>query len=119
MWLLFAASLTSTLGQFILKKGMAQFPKFLVGGVNLGQIFTVLFSPIIFVGLAIFGVSSIVWLKVLSQSNLSYSYPITVALNFLLISLVSLLILRESINGYQVLGMIGIVAGITLFSLNS
>lgn len=119
MWLLFAASLTSTLGQFILKKGMAQFPQFLGDGINPVQIIKVLFNPVIFVGLAIFGVSSIVWLKILSQSNLSYSYPITVALNFLLISLVSLLILRESINGYQLLGMIGIVASITLFSLNS
>ena len=98
---------------------MAQFPLFLAKGVNFLQIFTVIFNPLIFVGLAVFGVSSIVWLKVLSQSNLSYSYPITVALNFLLISAVSLLVLRESINGYQFLGMIGIVAGIALFSLNS
>ena len=64
-------------------------------------------------GLAIFGLSAIVWLVVLSRASLSFAYPFA-ALTYVLILLADRFILHETIPALRWAGVVCIVAGIVL-----
>jgi drug/metabolite transporter (DMT)-like permease len=62
-------------------------------------------------GLLLYGVGALSWIMVLSRMNLSYAYPF-LALNFVLVALVSRLVLGESIPLMRWVGIALICAGI-------
>ena len=64
-------------------------------------------------GLAIFGVSAVVWLLVLSRASLSFAYPFA-SLSYLLIVLAARFVLHEQIPPLRWLGVACIMVGITL-----
>jgi drug/metabolite transporter (DMT)-like permease len=66
-------------------------------------------------GLALFGVSAIVWIFVLSRTSLSFAYPF-VALTYLIIVVVDRFVLHESVPPVRWAGVGLIMAGIVLVS---
>lgn len=63
-------------------------------------------------GILCFGLAFVLWVVVVAKIKLSAAYPISTALNLTLVVLGSALILREAVTGWQVLGVLLIVAGI-------
>jgi drug/metabolite transporter (DMT)-like permease len=105
----------SVCGQLVLKLGVTD-----VGTVNLltaaslGKFFRqALFSPFVLAGFAMYGLSAVSWLIVLSRLNLSYAYPF-LALNFVLIALVSRFVLGEDISMTHWAGILLICIGIVV-----
>lgn len=104
-------------GQLCLKIGMNQ-----LGELNLSslrsivqtfvQVFT---TPLVLLGLAFYGVSSIFWLVVLSRVDLSYAYPL-LAMMYVLIPLASKYILHETVPPRRWLGIAVVVVGVLLVS---
>lgn len=62
-------------------------------------------------GMITLGMSFIVWILALSKLNLSAAYPLT-SINFILISVLSALVLKESITPQQIVGTGLITLGI-------
>jgi len=100
------------LGQVILKKG----------AVKSGDLSLTLFSihkeiinlmkiPEIIIGLILFGISFLLWIKVLSKNELSLSYPL-VSLNYIIILFISVLIFDEPLTFKKILGTLLIVIGV-------
>lgn len=89
--------MVSVAGQLMLKKGMmavgridaAFFSQPLLG---LWRMFTT--TPLVILGLGLYGIGAIIWLIVLSRVNLSFAYPM-IALTYVLIPLAAWLILHE------------------------
>lgn len=78
-------------------------------------IMLILTSPLVLLGLVLYGLGALTWIAVLSRLNLSYAYPF-LALNFILIALVSWLVLGETIPTMRWLGIGCICAGILLIA---
>jgi drug/metabolite transporter (DMT)-like permease len=73
----------------------------------------ILRAPLIVLGLALYALGALAWIVVLSRLDLSYAYPF-LALNFVLIALVSWLLLGESMPGLRWAGIGCICIGILL-----
>lgn len=115
--LLITSVLFNVTANILLKKGVTSF-----GGItgNRERLFTDLlkaaFSPFIIFGLMLYGLSFIIWLRVLSFNDLSKAYPIFATCVFLLTTLGSMVFLKESITYLRVVGIAIILLGIFVVS---
>ena len=74
---------------------------------------SVVTTPAIWGGLALFGFSAAVWLAVLSRTSLSFAYPF-VSLTYVLILLFDMFILHEDVSIVRWAGVAFIATGIAL-----
>lgn len=97
----------------LLKKGVTA-----AGGISgepaklLVDIPRVFASPLIIIGLALYGLSFVIWLRVLSFNDLSRAYPIFATIVFTLTTAGSIIFLKENISLARVVGMAIMLAGI-------
>jgi len=104
--LLISMSLAIT-GQFLLKKGVSLSslsPNFL-------SIVSTIFTPLVFLGLTMYALSSVVWLFVLQKFPLSIAYP-SLALTYVVVVLLSIFILKEPFTLMKLTGVILIFLGV-------
>jgi drug/metabolite transporter (DMT)-like permease len=76
---------------------------------------TLVATPAVYLGLALFGLSAVVWLAVLSKASLSFAYPFA-SLTYVLIVLFDQFVLHEPVTALRWSGVLLIVAGIILVS---
>ena len=97
----------------LLKKGVLAF-----GGISgqkariIPELLKAAVTPYLWLGLALYGLSFLIWLRVLSFNDLSRAYPIFAAVVFLFTTIGSLLFLKENISLLRVLGIVIIISGI-------
>ena len=108
--------LCSVAAQFALKAGMTApgVKLALAQGINVSSLFKVFTNPYIVGGFALYGLGAVIWLKVLSQWDVSKAYPI-VGLGFVLTLAVGF-VAGESVTVMRVLGAALICAGVWLVS---
>ena len=112
--LLFAVAAAAT-GQVLLKNGMrtastraaASHGSLAVAAAT---------SPWVLVGLAVFGISAVAWLAVLSRVPLSVAYPFN-ALGYLGILTASIVVLHERANVWTWAGTVLVVSGLIVVVL--
>lgn len=73
-------------------------------------------SPFIIVGLFLYGLSFLIWLRVLTFNDLSRSYPIFATIVFLMTTLGSIKFLNEDVSLVRILGMAVMLVGIFIVS---
>jgi len=78
-------------------------------------LFTVLFDPFIFTGLLATFVSGLCWMATMRNLEISYAYPFT-SLGFVAVILLSNVFFGESLNVWRIIGVLLIVAGVTVAS---
>lgn len=106
----------AAVAQLTLKHGMNQVKEsFGVVGLNGGSLKAVGSQPWVWIGLALFGMSAIVWLAVLSRTSLSFAYPFA-ALTYILILLFDHFVLDETVPALRWGGVAFIAVGIFLIS---
>ncbi|MGQ9517612.1 MAG: EamA family transporter [Anaerolineae bacterium] len=109
--------LVSVAGQLTLKRGMMEVGKidaafFTSPLAGIWRMFTT--TPLVLLGLAMYGVGAFIWLIVLSRANLSYAYPM-IALTYVLVPLAAWLFLNEpAIPPLRWAGMALIIIGVAL-----
>lgn len=102
-------------GQLSLKVGMNQ-----VGAIDAASLarpvetlLSVFSMPLVWLGLACYGLSALFWLVILSRLDLSYAY-LMLASMYVLIPLVSWLFLGERIPPMRWVGMVVVVLGVVI-----
>jgi EamA-like transporter family. len=99
-------------GQFLFRVGMIR-----IGKVNLlsiwGQLFHVIFTPAILLGFLCFGLSSILWLIIISRWQLCFAYPL-VALGYIIVIAYGTIFLRETLDLPRIIGSLFILFGISI-----
>lgn len=106
----------AAVAQLTLKHGMNQVrARSGVVELSLGSLKAVAMTPYVWAGLALFGVSALLWLAVLSRASLSFAYPFA-ALTYVLILLFDHFVLDEPVSALRWGGVAFIVAGIFLIS---
>lgn len=98
-------------GQLLWKTG--------VKGKNISgfmDLFQLLFSPYVFLGLAIYGMTTLLWLYILSKADISYVYPIqSVVFVFVLVG--SIFFFNETVSLNKWVGVFVICFGVYLVTL--
>lgn len=110
--LAFISILLGATGQFLFRLGMLNYGK-VTGTAVWRQLFAIIFTPAIFAGFLCFGVSSILWLAVISRWQLSYAYPL-VALGYVLAVVYGRVFLQEMLNPAKLVGSLLILLGIII-----
>lgn len=82
--------------------------------LGLGIILEPFRNPWIFSGLALHGVSFFLYVFILSRLRLNIVYPVSTGGTIVLISVLSVFLLSEPLNGIQAVGILTIIAGICL-----
>lgn len=73
-------------------------------------------NPFILCGITLYGLSFIIWLRVLTFNDLSKAYPIFATIVFLLTTIGSMIFLKENITVLRVIGMAIMLVGIFVVS---
>jgi drug/metabolite transporter (DMT)-like permease len=111
--------LFASCGQLLFKKGMSFFKSLKAdNGIAslLPDIVRAVFSPLVFSGLVLYVLSTVLWLLALSKADLSYAYPFTL-LTFLLVMAGSYFIFHEGLQPNRVAGAVIIAAGVLVVSI--
>lgn len=74
-----------------------------------------LFSPFVLLGLALYGVGTVLWLFALRQLDLSLAYPF-VAMSFVMVALSGIALLGEPVNTGRLIGLGLIVLGLLVMA---
>ena len=101
-------------GQLLLKHGLSSYQIFGLGEL-MRNIIKIVFSPYVFAGLAIYVVSTGIWLVVLSRTSLSFAYPF-ISLSYVFIVITSRIFFNELIDTYKVIAIVLIISGVLMLS---
>lgn len=105
--------LLSSAAQIAFKRGMAS------PGTDLGGTYShALTSPLVWLGLCLYGVSTVLWLWVLSRLDVSLAYPL-VSLGFVVTMAAGVLWLGEPFSWLRVGACTLIVIGVSLLALDA
>ncbi len=117
-WLVLLSVTTSVAGQTAIKIGVSQ-PGASEAASGIVSLIEMIFtSPFVLLGLALYAVGALAWIAVLAHMDLSLAYPF-LALNFVLIALVSKFVLGEDIPPLRWAGILVICTGIILVARSS
>ncbi len=113
LWLI-ATILLGALGQFFLKTAADSAGSH---STIIGFYTGALLNYRMFIALLCYGVSFLIWIKVLSLYELSYARPL-VGIGYIITALLALFLLGERISPLRWLGICFIVTGIAVMSLS-
>lgn len=117
-WLILLSILAGVAGQTVIKMGVSQ-PGASEAATGLLPLLNVIIrSPLVILGLLLYGIGALSWIAVLSRVDLSTAYPF-LALNFILVTFSAQFILGESVPGLRWLGVLVICIGILLVARSS
>jgi drug/metabolite transporter (DMT)-like permease len=105
----------AAVAQLTLKYGMNQVAQVGESRSAVGTLVGAARQPAVWGGLAIFGISSVFWMLVLSRASLSFAYPFA-ALTYVMILVFDWLVLREPVVALRWAGVAFIIAGLVLVS---
>lgn len=105
----------AAVAQVTLKSGVNRLTEGTGGALKLdgGSLRALAGSPIVWLGLVLFGLSAIVWLVVLSRATLSFAYPFA-SLSYVLILVLGRFVLDEQVTSLRLAGVGLIIAGVVL-----
>ncbi|MCL5291362.1 MAG: EamA family transporter [Actinobacteria bacterium] len=104
-------------GQFMLKTGMDKVGRFEAGDFTYyrAMFIKTFLEPRVLIGLALYVISSISWLVVLSRVDLSYAYPLA-ALGYVAAIIIAWLVLKEPVGMARWFGAFLIAVGVIFIS---
>lgn len=115
--LILTSVVLSSLAQLVLKLGMSSpdVQAALAGTVWSDIVLAVVTSGLIPLGIALYGIGAVLWLWILSRTDLSFAYPF-VGVAFILTMVFGLVFLGEPVGIERIAGTLLIVGGVTLVS---
>lgn len=105
---LIASIIINIIGQTLLKYGVNKISPLVF---NLGGLIKIISSPLIFVGIGLYGIGAIFWIFALSKFNLNIAYPL-LSVSYVFIVISSWLFLKEPITLPQIIGVALISVGV-------
>lgn len=108
--------LLGSLGQVVLKLGANKLGSLSLGwNTIVGEFIRIIKIPEILIGLVFFGTSFLLWIKVLTKSDLSYAYPM-VSLGYVNVIILSYFLFNESFTTMKVIGILFIITGVVILN---
>ena len=108
--LVFISVTLSAAAQTAFKSGVTRLDLAPDAGVT-QQAMAFLTSPFVLMGLALYGLGTLVWLSALRHADLSLVYPF-VSISFVMVSISGIVFLNEPLQVHRVIGLALIIAGL-------
>lgn len=108
--LIIASVACGAVGQLILKAGMKALGPL---QLSLNTLISMATSPLLLVGIAVFGVSTLLWLLALMKADLSFAYPF-LSLTYIAVLIGGAVLFQENVTLPRVIGFAVIVAGVLI-----
>jgi len=112
--LILVAVLLASFGQIFMKRGLKEKPLDFKEILS-PKIFSTIFEPSVFIGLALYLISAVVYLTILSKAEVSYVYPM-ISLGYVITAFLSRFYFNESIPPLRWIGIMIILGGVFLIS---
>ncbi len=103
-------------GQIFLKQGMGGMKLSGAGAQRVLSLLAAILKPAVFTGLLLYAISTLFWLTVLTTQQLSYVYPM-IAVGYVLVTVLSVLFLREQVSALRWLSLLVICAGVAMLAV--
>jgi len=104
-------SLGAASSSFLLRRSIDNIGKF---ELELRSISGLATQPLLFIGIILYGLTGIIWLRVLATEQLNIAYPVLISLTFISVSIGSMVFFKEPMTAVKLAGLIIIVLGISL-----
>lgn len=112
--LVLASVAAGAVGQLVLKAGMNDLVQKLGPlTLSLNTFVGMATSPLLIVGIAIFGVSTLLWLLALMKADLSFAYPF-LSLTYIAVLVGGAILFHEAVTLPRVIGFAVIVTGVLI-----
>jgi drug/metabolite transporter (DMT)-like permease len=108
--LVLASVACGAIGQLTLKAGMNSLGPL---ELSINTFVSMATSPLLLVGIAIFGVSTLLWLLALMKADLSFAYPF-LSLTYIAVLLGGAILFHEKVTLPRVIGFAVIVTGVLI-----
>lgn len=121
MAMLLVNVLLGSIGQVLIKYGVNQLPKAHAAAsfmASLLSAFKGIFTPYVFLGFCVYAISSVLWIRILTQVKLSVAYP-TISLGYVIIIAISALVFHEKVPWIAIAGVLFICLGVSLIGIGS
>ena len=115
---LFLALILNSCANILIKVGAQKSGSLLEANGIIQKIFYLIKNPYLIFGIFFFASNIIFYFMALKKIKLSIAYPIMSSGGFLIISIASIILFKENFDIYQVLGILFIILGILLVSIN-
>jgi len=115
---LVTAALTMV-ANLLLRIGIEAAGGFSLGGIAAvaGSLLKLFMEPKFLIGFVLYFMASVVWFRVVATEPLSVAYPLLVSCTFTLVTAGAVVVFSEPLSARQVLGLLVILAGIALVSV--
>lgn len=114
LMLIVATVCLNTTGQFLMKAGINK-----IGSISLHNLVAsmgrVVVSPFVMGGFASYAVSAVLWIVILSRTELGWAFPM-VSLSYVITVLVGPILLNETFSVQRIIGVVVICIGVFLVS---
>lgn len=115
--LILISVMLSATGQLSMKSGVNSLENFGVSDIIVpAAMFKVISTPMIALGVFLYGIASVFWLATLSRAELSYAYPM-IAISYVVTSVIAWLLFKENLTLIRFLGISMIIGGVYVISL--
>jgi multidrug transporter EmrE-like cation transporter len=111
--MLFFAIFAAVVGQVLMKMGLNQVGS--ISGVNVSAFFSMVFNPLVFSGIASYGIGFIAYLFALTKLDQSFAYPMF-ALGYVLVPVFNWVVMHEPFSVTRLIGIFVVIAGVILIS---
>lgn len=113
LYLILISVFLGALGQILVKLGAVNL-QLNFAGINLFKSLGAIITNLpVMLGIISYGVSFLLWIKVLSKVELSYAYPM-VSIGYVLVMIFSYFLFKENISLLRILGVVCIIVGVIL-----
>jgi len=103
-------------GQILLKNGLNQIGEITYELSTLLSTLTTLFTnPFVVIGFLLFATSSFLWLIAISESELSYAYPL-LGMGYALVAILSWIFFNEAMSFLRIAGIAIVTLGVVMMS---
>lgn len=109
----FGAIALAACGHLLIKQGLTTAAHSIAVTALADKVSLYLFHSALPIGLAIYGLGTLLWIKAVSSRNISFLYPLT-ALNYVIVSIGGRIFFNESISAGRWFGIAVVVAGVAL-----
>lgn len=113
LYLILISVFLGALGQILVKYGAVNLQLNFIGVGLFKSLGSILTNLPVMLGIFSYGISFLLWIKVLSKVELSYAYPM-VSLGYVLVMIFSYFIFKENFSLLRVVGVIFIIIGVIL-----
>lgn len=101
----------SSFAQIVWKKGSK------IEKINIKNLIKTVLTPTIIIGLIMYFTAALIWIIVLSNTEVSYAFPFY-SIGYILVAVLSKLILKEEINIKRITGMAIIITGVIIVGVS-